>query len=366
VSSRGQASTALQSLQVLTGLVDMRLAYLNEDSTYAGVLSGSHHLTRLEMDGCWVDPASALGAKPKLQHPKLESFNIAGGAAGVPPAIVQLMSQLQQLQEVTYLGVQGRLDIVDEVTTPPAAFSALTASSKLQHLQLDWCSLPEGVWQHMFFADRKLPYLQYLNIAHTGGHAAPSGSLLSGCPGLTFLSVAGLRYYDAHHGTQLLATYSQLPKLHTLCVAPADPLMQGLEAVWQVTGLKKLVLRLHEEQIDDPEGLLLQLTQLKNLTQLHYNSANNGNFWPVYMIQVGAALSVMSCMPCRKVEHAMQCMQVAAAWMHVLQSSVCAGSQLAILDEDMETTRCVWLVWGHWQNVTSFLEWAIKQTHQTA
>ena len=47
-----------------------------------------------------------------------------------------------------------------------ADFSALTASSKLQHLSLSRCWLPAGVWQHMFPAGRQLPQLRSLKITY--------------------------------------------------------------------------------------------------------------------------------------------------------------------------------------------------------
>jgi hypothetical protein len=42
---------------------------------------------------------------------------------------------------------------VDYALTPVQAFSALTASSKLQHLCLSKCLLPvaAGVWRHLIF-----------------------------------------------------------------------------------------------------------------------------------------------------------------------------------------------------------------------
>jgi hypothetical protein len=50
------------------------------------------------------------------------------------------------------------------MTTPQAAYAAMTASSRLQHLNISECALPAGAWQHMFPAGRQLPQLQEFNI----------------------------------------------------------------------------------------------------------------------------------------------------------------------------------------------------------
>ena len=47
---------------------------------------------------------------------------------------------------------------------PAAAFSALTASSKLQHLAVNWWTLPAGVGQHVFPSGRQLLNLRSLDL----------------------------------------------------------------------------------------------------------------------------------------------------------------------------------------------------------
>ena len=158
---------------------------------------------------------------------------------------------------------------LQEGNPPAAAFSALTASSKLQHLDLNRCMLPAAVWQHVFAAGRQLPQLRYLNIGHVtkassgaAAAAAPEGSrLVSCCPGLQHLDVQQLQY-----SAEGLAPLQRLSELHTLRLATNSG--EGLEAVSQLTGLQELYLVAGCAAAD---RLLLQLTQLKQLTSLDFH-----------------------------------------------------------------------------------------------
>jgi hypothetical protein len=72
------------------------------------------------------------------------------------------------MQQLTHLDLKTCLRAVSapyraETGRPPvAAYAALTASSKLQYLDISGACLPPGVWQHLFPADRQLPSLQFL------------------------------------------------------------------------------------------------------------------------------------------------------------------------------------------------------------
>jgi hypothetical protein len=73
-----QASPALQALQALTWLADLRIHSLDGDednmiSVIASVLSGTHHLTRLQLVDCTVDPA-VLAGKTLLRTPAVVRF----------------------------------------------------------------------------------------------------------------------------------------------------------------------------------------------------------------------------------------------------------------------------------------------------
>jgi hypothetical protein len=111
-------------------------------------------------------PCAFTPRTTQLQRLELVKCSIAGGPAGA----AQLLSHLQALQQLTYLDVNnldltGRLDS-DSASPPAAAYSSLTASSKLLHLDISWGVLPAGAWQHMFPAGKQLPHLRTLIISH--------------------------------------------------------------------------------------------------------------------------------------------------------------------------------------------------------
>jgi hypothetical protein len=215
------------------------------------------------LKACSVEPG-VLAGKTLLQHLQLTHSKVPGGATGV----AQLLSHLQPMPQLTHLDLQYVTWEAEDRSPPAAAYAVLTASSKLQHLNLAFCTLPAGVWQHMFPTGRQLPQLQYLKVGHIkqpgGSHApAPEGSrLVSCCPGLQSLYMEDLQY-----SAERLAPLSGLSVLHTLRLATDDPTAaDGMETVCQLTGLREL--HLHAPCM--VEGLPLQLTQLQQLTQLHY------------------------------------------------------------------------------------------------
>mgnify|MGYP001807302582 CR=1 FL=1 len=241
-------SAVLQPLQAFASLVDLRLnsqslhlnAAVDFDLT-ASMLSGAHRLTRLEVRAdTWE--ADVLSGKSQLQHLHIPFSKLTGGSA--PEA--QLLSHLQHMQQLTYINLSCGLRRMEVGNPPAAAYSALTASSKLQHLGIRGCTLPAGVWRHIFPSDRQLPHLQFLNISGVrqllqGSDGAlyapaPKGSgLVSCCPGLTFLVM-----HDLHHSTGLLKALQGLSALRTLCAGYAVYSIEGCNAVCQLTGLRDL------------------------------------------------------------------------------------------------------------------------------
>ena len=188
---------------------------------------------------------------------------------GLGLSLRPLLSDLRDLQQLTHLHLSSSLREIEYL--PTAAFSALTASSKLQYLNLCCCALPVDVWQHMFPAGRQLPHLTFLDISAVKqpGEAlatAPEGScLVSCCPGLQYLNMKFLRC-DADH----LAPLRGLSMLHTLrCGTAQFCTGEGLEPVCQLTGLRELEVLCRDTR-NIREGLLLQLTQLKQMTKLDY------------------------------------------------------------------------------------------------
>jgi hypothetical protein len=244
----------------LTRLVDLRLGLIGDCSITAGMLSGAQHLTRLELTWGSLEPA-ALAGKTRLQH--LHLTHTCADAA----ATTQLLFQLQQLQQLTCLLLVINLHSTD-ASPPASAFSALTASSKLQRLDISYCTLPPGVWQCVFPAGRQLPHLQSLRMTGarfpTGPAAAPEGTrLASCCPGLQSLNIEGLQYSKG-----LLGSLQGLSCLHVLHLKPVPGSSEEgwAQGMYQLTALRDL----HVEEVEG-EGLLLQLTQLRQLTCLDYS-----------------------------------------------------------------------------------------------
>jgi hypothetical protein len=247
----------MQHLSTLTRLADLRLPQIVCRFT-AGMLSGVQTLTRLQLSGPYTyapfDPA-ALAGKTLLQHLGLHFKALLDSAPGV-----QLLAQLQLQQKLTclQLGVQQSLRDIDPRSLPPAAaIAALTASSKLQCLDVSGCRLPEGVWQHMFPVGRQLPYLRVVGISA----AAPDGTrLVSCCPALEALTIR-----QVERSRELLSSLQELSGLHTLHLEHSSRNSEGLPiVVVQLTGLRELKL------IDVTNIALLQLTQLRQLTSLEY------------------------------------------------------------------------------------------------
>jgi hypothetical protein len=207
----------------------------------------------------FLEPA-ALAGKTRLQHLELDTCPLLELDSGVE----QLLSQLQHMHQLTCLMLPEGLH-KSVPCAPAAAYAALTASSKLQHLDVSYCCLPAGVWQHVFPSGRQLLQLLTLNIAqvkHPGEFpaAAPAGScLVSCCPNLQSLDMRGLQLRE-----ELLTALQGLSGLHTLHLEAPEGSTVGLEGVCQLTGLRKLEV----VEPGDKTGLLLQLTQLQLLTCL--------------------------------------------------------------------------------------------------
>jgi hypothetical protein len=154
----------LQPLQALTRLEHLRLCDVHAEPRgveggmrrptsrfTANMLSGASHLTHLELSTgsvvgavVWHVEPGALDGKTRLHHLNLSRCNIVGGAEG----IAQLLCELQQLQEVTHLNLtcslKAQIDRLESCTPPAAAYAALTASSKLQKLNIAGAFFPVG------------------------------------------------------------------------------------------------------------------------------------------------------------------------------------------------------------------------------
>lgn len=267
------------------------------------------HLTRLVLHSCAVllQPG-ALAALTQLQHLAVVQSKILSdsdpefedtAAAGTQ----QLLSDLQHLQQLTHLDLESTLppwDYRDQPYASPEAYTALTASSRLQQLDISNNRLPAGVWEHIFPSDRQLPHLRTLDISWVRHPAdvlpwsteapLPGALLASCCPGLQTLRVKGLEY-----PTEGLAPLQLLSSLRELVLVPRRSLRDQMLRLWRegqivlpkLTGLRRLsIVGAGEES----EGLLLQLTTLRQLTRLTYIGRVDGADVRTFFWQRGACL----------------------------------------------------------------------------
>jgi hypothetical protein len=208
---------------------------------------------------------------------------------------MQLLSIMPQQQQLTYLALGGSLK-GEETNPPAAAYAALTASSKLQHLDISHCCLPADVWQHIFPVGRQLPLLRVLNLecvkhpVATPAAAPTATSVLSGllqsllqataaavgpwlvscCPSLQCLDIQGLQFSRG-----VLASLQVLSSLRSLRLEASHGSPEGVADVCKLTKLQKLVVR---QPIDGAESLLPQLVQLRQLTSLRCIGTREGGF----------------------------------------------------------------------------------------
>jgi hypothetical protein len=112
------ATSALQPLQALTRLRDLRLGWLGPGNLMrvtASCLSGTTNLTRLECSGHF-EPGVLAG---KTQHLQLTHLRASAGAAGE----AQLLSHLQPLQQLTHLNLTHSFRAFAEGNPPAVAYS---------------------------------------------------------------------------------------------------------------------------------------------------------------------------------------------------------------------------------------------------
>jgi hypothetical protein len=128
----GQVANALQPLQALTGLVDLRLAgmWRHLDDTDSpliattSLLSSMPLLTRLDLDKCKLE-GGILAGKTQLQHLSLVRCSSSDGAAGVSrlsQAQAQGSAHLQHLQQLTHLCLTKSFWAVGDGSPPATAY----------------------------------------------------------------------------------------------------------------------------------------------------------------------------------------------------------------------------------------------------
>lgn len=94
---------------MLTNLQDLQLGYGAARCVQTSMLSGMSSLTCLQVKGLWgssvlFEPGALVG-KTQLRQLKIRGCSIAGGSAGVE----QLLFNIQQLKQLTYLNLKWSL-----------------------------------------------------------------------------------------------------------------------------------------------------------------------------------------------------------------------------------------------------------------
>lgn len=160
-----------EPLLQLSNLRSLRLRDFKSSSSNADrLLAGMQHLTMLELQPLLpqgvqfaILPQDIISGRSQLQHLDLSHYMHTGNAA----AITNFLCDLEQLTQLTHLGLHGTLSLPDNYKALPAAaaYAALTASSKLKQLHLPACKMPAGAWKHMLPFGRQLPHLQELQLS---------------------------------------------------------------------------------------------------------------------------------------------------------------------------------------------------------
>jgi len=207
------------------------------------------------------------------------------------PVCLQDCTQVQSLQ-LCYLQYDPHV--------AAAAYSSLTASSKLQKLRVTVVDLPPGIWRHVFPQDRKLPALQEFVVDFNDWDVSlppPSAvlgtddisCLVSCCPGLRDVEI------DAQPGLGL-AGFAKAAALTSLKVG----FMQEVDFEPTGSALSKLVSL---EQLSiwlvgpiTPSDLLC-LTALTTLTRLSIDALNAPGFGLADGVDL--CLTLVSAMPRR-------------------------------------------------------------------
>jgi hypothetical protein len=170
------------------------------------------------------------------------------------------------MQQLSHMNLSYALQ---HSTAPAAAYSALTASSKLAFLGVPCCVLPEGAWQHVFPAGRRLPQLRELHALHAPDMSASDAARLAACcPSLESLEaelqpgadlqplvqMSALTQLVISGVTDTTATGFQhaTPRLRALTINPPHAFTH--EALWHLVPLRQLTALFVESIEHDSDG----------------------------------------------------------------------------------------------------------------
>jgi len=250
------ALTGLQQLLQLTSLILTRVPWaINLHSMPAFTVLAA--LRVLQLDDCPSVDAAVLATTSQLQQLELgckDLWNAEGSAA--------MLAAVGQQQGLTKL----RISHYRCWSTPSAAaYSALTASSHVQHLQLIGCEFPAGAWQQMFPPTKCCPELRQLYSWTRDTQVQPLSpadtvAMVSCCPRLDSITLG--RHLPVSSATPL----QQLTGLTALqlCASFQD----SAPSIAQLTGLQNLMLISSGQADQVTVSGLLQLTALQQLSEI--------------------------------------------------------------------------------------------------
>jgi hypothetical protein len=292
--SKQQPAVFPQQMLQLSDLQELKLHHV---VFHPGVLNVMTRLQRLELVTCTLLPHAAAAAAGG------DDGDDAAVDAANTAAVSALLAAVGRMTDLVSLTFRAGCLGSDEPwwgweAVPAAAFSALTASSKLQELVVesaDELPLPWGAVQHAFPAGRVLPHLTQLTlqgilssvpepIEGTGGRpgfmsAQHLRDVVAACPGLVELhicnavasddltpllqlpsSVASLQLAGSALGDGAAAAVARLTQLKSLEWDSSDHLTDaGLEQLTALTGLTHLQMFCNyglSAQVTDLEGPL--------------------------------------------------------------------------------------------------------------
>jgi len=282
---------SLQHISCLTNLQSLRIAHHEGVALCSSSTPGINRLTALQgiyLHSVSLDPAILQDCR-QLQSLALIRVSIINDDDAA--CLLSLAGRLPQLLQVEFTELEYHWPIA------AAAYTSLTASSKLERLAIDIEGLPPGVWQFLFPAGGQWPALQCLTSAESEPALPPPAAalgtddlsrLVGCCPGLQHVAIS------LQPGAQL-APLAQLSALTCLIAVNADA--GAFESFGALTGL----LTLRALLVNTPEVLvpqsLLRFTAMTGLTALRITSApEEEGVYDVDLVQVCQTKCL--CNPC--------------------------------------------------------------------
>jgi hypothetical protein len=234
-----------------------------------------------------LDPA-VLAPLQQLQHMRyIEGYPFRVGTAGCGTAggAAALFAQLAHMTRLTCLQLKCAARAGPRM---PAAFSALTASSALQRLEVDTATYGEGVvmfqdmWQHAFPAGLQLPHLHHLVLSANSDDdpaevvVAPVEAVAAATPAATADEPFSGSSSPASrsHGRQVPWQQQCLSRLVSCC-----PSLQSLDITWALSG----------------PVVLTPLLQLPHLTALSVQHVSDADVWNVLARLPGLCRLTVGC-----------------------------------------------------------------------